>query len=121
MERESLLGGIQRLSRPSETNPNMLEDPPIEIVSKEESSIESLDVDENLECVFATAFSIKSIVMMSEEMNTDKTDLEDLEDLITQAEAEIELNPMELIQLGNAEYMKQLQRNLDGCFKDCLQ
>ena len=46
-------------------------------------------------------------------METDKTDL----DLITKAEAEIDLNPVEFIQVGNAEYMKQLQRNLDGCYK----
>ena len=51
-------------------------------------------------------------------METDKTDLEDL---IIQAEAEIELNPVEFIQVGNAEYMKQLQGNLDGYYKDCLQ
>ena len=81
------------------------------VVSTEESSIESLDVDESLERVFATASSVKSIVMMSEEMNTDKTDLEDL---IIQAEAEIWLSPAEFIQVGNTEYMKQLQKNLDG-------
>ena len=101
----SPLGGIQRLSRPSETNPNLLEDRQIEVVSTEESSIESLDVDESLERVFATASSVKSIVMTSEEMSTDKTDLEDL---ITHAEAEIKLNPAEFIQVGNAEDMKQL-------------
>ena len=44
--------------------------------------------------------------MTSEEMNADKTELEDL---ITQAEAEIELNPAEFIVVGNVEYMKQLQ------------
>ncbi len=51
-------------------------------------------------------------------METDETDLEDL---ITQAEAETELNPVEFIQVGKAEYMGELQRNLDGCYKDCLQ
>ena len=56
--------------------------------------------------------------MTSVDMETDETDLEDL---ITQAEAETELNPVEFIQVGKAEYMGELQRNLDGCYKDCLQ
>ena len=88
---ESLLGGIQRLSRPSETRPNLLEERRILVVSTEESSIESLEADDSLEEVFAAA------MMTSEEMETDKTNLEDL---ITQAEAEIELNPVEFIQVG---------------------
>ena len=58
-----------------------------------------MDVDESLECVFATASSVKSSVMTSEEMDADKTVLEDL---ITQAETEIELNPVEYI-AGNAD------------------
>ena len=48
VERESLLGGIQKLPRPSETNPNLLEVNHTEAVSAEESSIEFLDVDKSL-------------------------------------------------------------------------
>ena len=75
-------------------------------------------MDESLECVFATASSVKSIVMKSEEMNANKTELEDL---ITQAEVEIELNPAECIVVGNVEKMKQLKKSRDGHYKNCLQ
>ena len=65
------------------------------VVSTEESSTESSGVDESLEQVFAAASSVKSLVVTSMEMETDKMDLEDF---ITKAEAEIELNTVELIQ-----------------------
>ena len=56
--------------------------------------------------------------MTSEEMDADKTELEDL---ITQAEAEIELNPAEFIVVGNIEDQKHRQKGLVGNYESCLQ
>ena len=68
--------------------------------------------------VFATASSVKSVVMKSVDMEKDK---KDLEDLIAQAEAEMDLNPADFIQAGNRELMTQLQDVLDGHYKTCVQ
>ena len=70
----------------SETNPNLLEEPMILVVPTEESSLESSEVDESLEQVFAAASSVKSLVMTSVEMETEKADLKDL---FTKAEDKI--------------------------------
>ena len=109
---------FQRLARTSETNPNFLDEPMILVVSREESSIESSGVDKSLEQVFAAESSVKSLMMTSVEMETDKADLEDL---INKAEDKIELNLVELIQVDNTDYMKQLQGNLDWYYEACSQ
>jgi hypothetical protein len=56
--------------------------------------------------------------MTSEEMGSKRTVLEDL---ITNAEPEMKLNPVDITQVGNVKYMTHLQRNLDGYYQDCLQ
>jgi hypothetical protein len=56
--------------------------------------------------------------MTSDNMDKDK---KELEELITQAEEEMDLNPVEFIQAGNVEYMIQLQKPIDGCYKNCAQ
>ena len=55
--------------RPSGTNPNLLEDKIILIVSTEVSSLESTGVDVGLEQVFTAASSVKSVVMTSEDID----------------------------------------------------
>ena len=50
-------------------------------------------------------------VMTSDNMDKDK---KELEELIAQAEEEMDLNPVEFIQAGNVEYWLQLQKAMDG-------
>ena len=65
-----------------------------------------------------TEFVNKEPAELTKAVETDKWDLEDM---INQAETEIELNSIEVIQVGSAEYMMQLQKNLDVDYKDCMQ
>ena len=58
-----------------------------------------------MELVFAAASSVKSVVMTSADMEKDK---KDLEELIAQAEDEMNLNPVNFVQVGNVERMNRL-------------
>ena len=69
--------------------------------------------------------------MASKEMEADMAMLEDrdhekadLEDLTTEAEDKIELNPVEHITVGKVNFVnfvKTLQRSMDDHYKKCLQ
>ena len=69
-----------------------------------------------MEKVFDAASSVQSIVMTSDDM-----DKKELEELIALVEEEMDLNLVEFIQVGNVEYMIQLQKAMDGCYKNCVQ
>ena len=68
---------------PSETDPNLLD-----------GSIEILEVEESPESVFATPPSVKSSKMTSEEMDTNKTTLENLLTQDVPTEESLEWDPL---------------------------
>ena len=60
------------------------------------------------------ASSIKSIVMLTPDMDADREEIELLND---EADGQMDLNPAEFMQSGNSERMSRLQDVLD---KSCL-
>ena len=95
----------------------MLEAVQIPIVSTDVSSFESCGVEESLEEVFARASAIKSIVMSAPDMNADK---EEVERLIDNAEALIEMNPVEFMEPTMVDFMKNLWEGLDKSYVSCM-
>ena len=92
--------GIERPSqdqrKPNFTNPNLLEEHRIILVSTEVLSLESSGAEDSLEQLFESASQVALIVITSEDMERDK---KELKDLVAQAEAKMDVNPVEFMQV----------------------
>ena len=111
----SLIGGIRRLE--SATDPNLLEAIHIPIVSTDVSSLESGGVEESLEEVFARASLVKSTVMSAPDMDAER---KEIKRLISGAQAEMEVNPVEFMQPGEEEHMNSVWDGLDKTYRSCV-
>ena len=60
--------------------------------------------------VFARASAIKSIVMSAPDMDPDR---EEIENLIDGAKADMEVNPVEVMEPATVDYMNNLWEGLD--------